>query len=244
MAETPWQRLTPAQAHDWLAAHPDALRLDARAAADFEQGHIPGSLRLDGRNHEALLLRGDRARPVFIACYHGNASQAYAQMFTDFGYATVADLVGGREAWLRDVPPPLGPWLAEQGFAHAEARTAHGHTPLMQAAWRGRADLVALLLALGVDLAAVNVDGNQALWLACVSGDAALVQALARAGADLDHANATGATCLMYAASSGKELIVRTLLALGADPARRTQDDFSALDMAATLPCLRLLQHA
>jgi len=48
----------------------------------------------------------------------------------------------------------------------------------------------------------------------------------------------------MYAASSSKPEIVRTLLGLGADPRIQTQDDFSALDMAASIECLQLLRAA
>jgi rhodanese-related sulfurtransferase len=223
-----FQRLNAADAQVWLAAHPQALLLDAREAQHHAQGHLAGSVRLDGRNHERLLLREPKQRPVFVYCYHGNASQAYAQMFADFGFAIVSDLIGGWEAWRQ-----------------MQQRTdAHGNTPLMQAAWRGQADRVAALLAQGVDLAATNADGNNALWLACVSNDAALVTLLARAGVPIDQQNHTGASCLMYAASSGKPAIVRTLLALGANPRLRTQDDFSALDMAADVDSLRLLQRA
>ena len=99
MTERSFERLNAAQARDWLADHPDALRLDAREARDFEAGHIDGSVRLDGRNHEALLLRQPKTRPVFIYCYHGHASRSYAQMFVDFGFHEVADLIGGWEAW-------------------------------------------------------------------------------------------------------------------------------------------------
>ena len=97
--ERRFQRLSAADASTWLANHPDALRLDAREAQHHAQGHMAGSLRLDGRNHEALLMREAKTRPVFIYCYHGNASQTYAQMFVDFGFDQVADLVGGWQAW-------------------------------------------------------------------------------------------------------------------------------------------------
>jgi ankyrin repeat protein len=134
--------------------------------------------------------------------------------------------------------------LHTQGLADAEAPAAHGNTPLMIAAWRGEAAIVEALLAHGVSLSTVNGDGNNALWLACVSNKAELVRRLAQAGMPVDHQNSTGATSLMYAASSGKPAIVQALLALGADPQLRTQDDFSALDMASTLDCLQLLRAA
>jgi ankyrin repeat protein len=60
----------------------------------------------------------------------------------------------------------------------------------------------------------------------------------------IDHTNLTGATSLMYAASSSKPEIVQALLEMGADPFIQTQDDYSALDMAASLPCLQLLRAA
>jgi rhodanese-related sulfurtransferase len=260
MGNAAFQRLTPTQAVTWLAAHPDALVLDARDARSHHAGCLIGptgpAIRLDGRNHEDLLQRESRRRPVFVYCYHGNASQTYAQMFADFGFATVADLIGGHQAWqqatvaaapapaLAAPPEDLQTWVAAAGFADPHTPGAHGNTPLMHAAWRGDEARVQDLLALGADPAATNGDGNTALWLACVADQPALVQRLAQAGAAIDHANLTGATCLMYAASSSKPAIVRTLLDLGADPHLRTQDDYTALDMAASLECLQLLRHA
>ena len=168
MTEPPrLQRLSAAQVPAWLAARPDALVLDVRETQHHAQGHLSGSLRLDGRNHERLLLGVPKARPVFIYCYHGNASRSYAQMFLDFGFHEVADLVGGWEAWSQHTTRPA-----------AAPPDAHGNTLLMQAAWRG---------------------------------DAAAVEAL---------------------------------LELGANPHLLTQDDYSALDMAASVECLQLLRAA
>jgi ankyrin repeat protein len=255
---TRFQRLRAPEAVAWLAAHPQALVLDAREERHHLQGHLPDSIRLDGRNHERLLMREAKDRPVFIYCYHGNASQTYAEMFADFGFVSVFDLIGGWDAWQKaseqgapsptaTTPPAstlLSSWLKLHGLSDAHTPGAHGNTPLMQAAWRGEAAVVEALLAQGVSLSAVNNDGNNALWLACVSNDPALVIRLAQAGAPIDNLNATGATSLMYAASSGKPEIVRALLALGADPLIQTQDDYTALDMAASLECLQLLRSA
>jgi rhodanese-related sulfurtransferase len=244
MAETrPFQRLTAQDVPAWLAAHPQALLLDARDAQHHAQGHLEGCLRLDGRNHERLLMRETKSRPVFIYCYHGNASRSYAQMFVDFGFHEVADLIGGWEACQKAGHAHAAPPAATAHPA-LDAPDAHGNTPLMQAAWRGDAALVDALLAQGASLTATNGDGNNALWLACVANDPALVTTLVRAGVPIDHPNLTGATCLMYAASSSKPLITRTLLELGANPYLRTQDDYTALDMAASLECLQLLRAA
>jgi rhodanese-related sulfurtransferase len=270
MSTAPPQRLSAAELPAWRAAHPDALVLDARDSARHAAGHLDGALRLDGRNHETLLLREPRSRPVLICCYHGNASQTYAHMFADFGFTTVADLIGGWAAWeqycattaatatttaapaapaapvRRAVPAALAQWLSNAGFdaTDPDAPGAHGNTPLMHAAWRGDHHALDGLLAAGVRLDAVNGDGNNALWLACVHGEPALIRALVAHGVPLDHANLTGATCLMYAASAGKAQVVETLLQLGADATLATQDDYTALDMAASVDCLRLLRQA
>jgi rhodanese-related sulfurtransferase len=272
MAEKHFQRLRPEQARAWLAERPDALLLDAREAHHHAASHLAGCTRLDGRNHERLLMREPKSRPVLIYCYHGHASQTYASMFTDFGFSDVADLIGGwaaidRQGQLQgpqqaaDVlpalssavtkpvvttPPALAAWLIAEGFdpTQPEAPGQHGNTPLMHAAWRGSADAVNALLAFGVPLDAVNNDGNNALWLACVNGDPALIRTLVAAGVPINHTNLVTATALMYGASSGKHEVVATLLALDANPNLLSQDDFSALDMAASLECLQLLRTA
>ena len=276
MAEKRFLRLHPEQVRPWLATRPNALLLDAREARHHTTSHLAGSTRLDGRNHERLLMRESKSRPVLIYCYHGNASQTWAEMFTDFGFTDVADLMGGwtaidRQGQLQGpqqpadvlpapsdapaaasptppsaVPAALAAWLSEQGFdpSRPGAPGQHGNTPLMHAAWRGASAMVEALLAQNVPLDAVNNDGNNALWLACVNGEPGLIRTLVAKGVPIDHANLVDATVLMYAASSGKPAVVATLLDLGANPHLVSQDDFSALDMAASLECLQLLRAA
>jgi rhodanese-related sulfurtransferase len=259
-----FRRLTVADVGPWRASHPNALLLDARDAASLARDGWPGAVRLCSDNQDILLLRTGRTRPVLIYCYHGNASQTWAQMFADFGFTEVADLIGGQAAWVsaqsapalaapapsppapprRPPTPALSDWLHAEGYDDPDARGAHGNTPLMLAAWRGDTAIVNALLDHGVALDAVNRDGNNALWLACVHGDLSGIERLVRAGVPIDQTNSTGATALMYASSSGKAAVLRQLLALGANAGLRTQDDFSALDMAANMECLRLLRPA
>ena len=152
------------------------------------------------------------------------------------------------------IPPALGEhssatlidFIEEQNFDPADLDQPSQDfelTPLMRAALLGRDDLAAELLAHGVDIHPRNSDGNNALWLACVSSNATLVQRLIDAGIDLDNRNLTGATALMYTASSGKSDMMQILLQNGADPMIRTDDDYLAVELAATVDCLRLLRH-
>lgn len=143
--------------------------------------------------------------------------------------------------------PTLATFLADHGFP-ADDLSAPGadgrFTPLMRACKEGRLAIVEELLASGVDIAVTNADGCNALWLACYNGDPALVERLVAAGIDIDRQNGNGATCLMYVASNSKPGLVKLLLEKGANPRLKNFDDFTALDLAASVACLRLLRQA
>lgn len=141
--------------------------------------------------------------------------------------------------------PNLAAFLQQHGFAadNLSAPQADGRfTPLMRAAKEGRLDIVDELLVLGVDLSVLNADGCNALWLACYNGSHAIIERLIDAGIAIDQQNGNGASCLMYAASNSKPDLVKLLLARGANAALKNFDDFSALDLAASLDCLKLLR--
>lgn len=245
-------RRIDAAAASQLLGRGDVRVFDSRDAARFERAHITGARRLSGANLDATLLGTPKTVPILLVCYHGIASQTYGQMFADFGFAEVYSLDGGFAAWQRlqrkTAPPALGPqlveWLQQHGYPgdDPDAVGEHGMTPLMRASELGDAETVFELLQAGAALDATNADGNNALWLACVGESLDTMDVLIRAGIALDHQNDNGATCLMYAASTGKHAVVEQLLNAGADPRFKTLDDFTALDMAATIDCLRMLR--
>lgn len=115
---------------------------------------------------------------------------------------------------------------------------------LILAARQGRTDIMDYLLQNRADLNALDQYGNNALWAACFSDAIDCIQRLLQAGIDVDYQNPSGATALIYAASSGKQMVVERLLQAGANPLLTTQDDFSALDLAANRQCLQLLRQA
>ncbi len=143
--------------------------------------------------------------------------------------------------------PALAEFFATHGFDPAQPSALQPDrrfTPLMRAAKEGRLDVVDELLTWGVDVAVTNADGCNALWLACYSGSHAIIDRLLQAGIDIDRQNDSGATCLMYVASNSKPDLVKLLLERGANPHLANHDEFTALDLAASLPCLRLLRAA
>ncbi|WP_257166171.1 ankyrin repeat domain-containing protein [Bradyrhizobium sp. SRS-191] len=231
------------------------LRFDVRDQASFKAAHMAGAQHLTQRNLSELITGTARRTPILIYCYHGNASQEYAQTFSDFGFMEVYSLDGGYEAWRQRFParsgaaeisPTLAAWLSAQGFPadDVDVSIANRTTPLMKAAHLGNVAVIRELLAAGAGIAARNADGNNALWLACVGRHLEAIDALVEAGIDIDNRNDNGATALMYASSSGKAEVVAHLLAKGADISAETLDGFSALDMAASLECLTLLRQA
>ncbi|MBC7858341.1 MAG: ankyrin repeat domain-containing protein [Burkholderiaceae bacterium] len=250
-----FQRLSAAEA-EALLSRPELRVLDARDVQSHAAGHIAGATYFGSAELDLAVFDKNKRQPVLLYCYHGNASQSHARTLADFGYAEVYDLIGGFEAWRAHLaakaPPVLAPsaalsaWLATQGFPADDPGAAieHGQTALMRASQLGETAIAAELLALGAPPHPTNADGNNALWLACFSARPEMIQLLIESGIDLNHLNLHGASCLMYAASSGKAEVVALLLAAGADPRLKSPDDFTALDLAATLPCLQLLRAA
>lgn len=142
--------------------------------------------------------------------------------------------------------PQLAAFLSDFRFPadNINALQADGcFTPLMRAAKLGRLDIVEELLALGVDLNRLNADGCNALWLACYNGSHAVIERLIAAGINIDQQNGNGASCLMYVSSNSKPDLVKLLLEKGANLNLKNFDDFSALDLAASLECLKLMRQ-
>ncbi len=77
----------------------EALVLDMRDPGSYESGHIEGAEHVTEANIFNFLSGTPKTTPVLIYCYHGNASQVYAQTFADFRFTKVYSLDGGYEGW-------------------------------------------------------------------------------------------------------------------------------------------------
>jgi uncharacterized protein len=138
-------------------------------------------------------------------------------------------------------------WLSDNGFS-SEPPTLFtndkGQHALILAAQQGRVDVLKFLLTQGANLTVLDAYGNNALWAACFAEAQECAALLLAAGINVDYQNPSGATALIYSSSSGKSAMVKQLLQADANPELTTQDDFSALDLAATVECLKLLRTA
>jgi len=92
---------------------------------------------------------------------------------------------------------------------------------------------VEALLAKGVDVNAVDLDGTTPLMLAVHNRNAGTVAALLVAGANVDIANRYGATALHTAARNGDARVAQLLLEAGANPAAILPEGETVLMAAA-----------
>ena len=99
----------------------------------------------------------------------------------------------------------------------AQPATADADQRLVQAAARGDAAAIRLLLRERVDVNAVDADGATALHFAVWSDDLATVDELIKAGANVRAANAFRITPIYIAAEHGNAAIASRLLNAGAD---------------------------
>lgn len=95
--------LQAGEARGYLSAHPEALILDVREAAEWDDdlGHIDGARRiplgeLSGRMSE---VESWKDKPVVVVCRVGSRSGDACRILTAAGFQQVMNLEGGMVAW-------------------------------------------------------------------------------------------------------------------------------------------------
>ena len=83
---TPFRRIGVEEARA-LLARSEAVALDDPDS--FHRGHIETARNVSMANLDAVIQATPKSAPILICCYHGNASQEYAQIFSDFGFSNV-----------------------------------------------------------------------------------------------------------------------------------------------------------
>lgn len=95
-----YRRIDTGEAQAMLAQG-DVLLLDVRDKASFRKAAIEGARHVSIDNLSDVIRSVPRSAPILIYCFHGYASQEYAQIFSDFGFRNIFSLDGGFEAWKR-----------------------------------------------------------------------------------------------------------------------------------------------
>lgn len=79
---------------------------DVRTPAEREKARIPGARRLDEEAVKHIESLPRDAMLVFH-CHHGGRSQAAAEHFRGLGFTNLWNLVGGIDAWSREIDPTV-----------------------------------------------------------------------------------------------------------------------------------------
>ena len=80
-------------------ASEDAVFVDIRDPESYDQGHVPGAIRLDDGNVADFIAASDPDRTHIIYCYHGITSRSGAAYFEQSGFKDVLSMDGGYCAW-------------------------------------------------------------------------------------------------------------------------------------------------
>ncbi len=85
----------------------DAVFVDVRERAEWDEGHIPGALHIPRGSLESRAegLLPDRAQPLVVYCASGSRSVFATKTLEELGYARVVSLTGGFTDWKRNGLP-------------------------------------------------------------------------------------------------------------------------------------------
>ncbi|WP_222948402.1 thiosulfate sulfurtransferase GlpE [Thauera sedimentorum] len=91
----PFQCLPAAEAAELIRKEREIRIFDVRDMPSYQQAHVEGAMQLTEDRVPLWVGKIARTTPVLIYCYHGNASQTFAQMFSDFRFQRVYSVDGG-----------------------------------------------------------------------------------------------------------------------------------------------------
>ena len=113
-----------------------------------------------------------------------------------------------------------------------DERDAGGQTALHKATWKGKVDVVRVLLAHNANPSVVSNSGLSPLIVATLFGHDVILQRLVDAGASLNARDHWDWTALFYAAGYGRTGCAAILLSAGADAFSADKTGQTALDIA------------
>lgn len=100
------RELTPA-ATAALRADQAVILLDVREAWEYALCRIDHSIHIPMNEIPRRLAELDRSATIVVVCHHGMRSLQVAHYLRAQGYAEVANLSGGIDAWARAVDPTM-----------------------------------------------------------------------------------------------------------------------------------------
>jgi len=87
-----------AQKARWALAHnPDIQLIDVRTAAEYRQGHIPGSINIPLAHIQSCRI--PKNEPIFVCCKSGGRSRQAKDALVAMGYTDVTN-IGSIDGWI------------------------------------------------------------------------------------------------------------------------------------------------
>jgi len=95
--------ITPLELADWLKQDSALRVVDVRSREEFEAVRLEGSVLLSQPTMREILAEGTNDRPLVIIDHQGKQSLDAAAYFMGHGLKNVRCLLGGLDAWAREV---------------------------------------------------------------------------------------------------------------------------------------------
>ncbi len=104
-------QIRPSEVNAWLSANAGTLVLDVREPWELETASVKPDgftlLSIPMNAIPARLAELDRSQPVACLCHHGGRSMQVANFLVHSGFAKVANIAGGINAWSGEVDPTV-----------------------------------------------------------------------------------------------------------------------------------------
>lgn len=81
----------------------DVLLFDVRTMAEFNSGHLKGSVNIDFYDEklfDKFFNKVEKSEPIYIYCRSGNRSQKSSEQLKELGFVKIYDLEGGYKNWV------------------------------------------------------------------------------------------------------------------------------------------------
>jgi rhodanese-related sulfurtransferase len=109
LARTDMDQITPRQLQTWLedASRARPVLVDVREPWEHAICGLPGALRLPMNEVPARAGELDRGADTVVICHHGARSFQVGIFLERRGFGRVYNLLGGVDAWAREVDPSM-----------------------------------------------------------------------------------------------------------------------------------------
>ena len=96
------EQISAAEVYELISGDATGITvIDIRRPAEYEEGHVPGSLYIGIMQDDFLqrLRELPRDDTYIIICWHGNTSRSVVFNMMREGFSSVCDIAGGYDAW-------------------------------------------------------------------------------------------------------------------------------------------------